>query len=174
VDPTPCHQPSLLEPPVRPPWIRARFKPTSTQCTNLICPLGPRFKRNMSSMDLFIDRRSIDTAPQRQRYSIRLHRVKLRHSNLRSSYDPYVVGQHGALWWRWNSDEDLTHYSNKIESVSLRKCPYYHYITKKVNVRQQTFMRAQLPPTSWRDCLGITAGIDMVWRNYVPVSLCSL
>jgi len=22
--------------------------------------------------------------------------------------------------------------SNKIESVGLRKCPYYHYLTKKV------------------------------------------
>jgi len=30
------------------------------------------------------------------------------------------------------SVEDLLCYSNKIESVGLRKCPYYHYLTKKV------------------------------------------
>jgi len=28
--------------------------------------------------------------------------------------------------------EDLLRYSNKIESVGLRKCPYYHYLTKEV------------------------------------------
>jgi len=26
----------------------------------------------------------------------------------------------------------LSRYSNKIESVGLRKCPYYRYLTKKV------------------------------------------
>jgi len=30
------------------------------------------------------------------------------------------------------SGEDLLRYSNKIESVRLRKYPYYHYLTKKV------------------------------------------
>jgi len=30
------------------------------------------------------------------------------------------------------SGEDLSRYSNKIESVGLRKCQYYHYLTKKV------------------------------------------
>jgi len=28
--------------------------------------------------------------------------------------------------------EDLSHYSNKIETDGLRKCPYYHYLTMKV------------------------------------------
>jgi len=28
------------------------------------------------------------------------------------------------------SGQDLMRYSNKNESVSLRKCPYYHYLTK--------------------------------------------
>jgi len=28
--------------------------------------------------------------------------------------------------------EDLSGYLNKIESVGLRKYPYYHYLTKKV------------------------------------------
>jgi len=30
------------------------------------------------------------------------------------------------------SSEDLSRYSNEIELVGLRKCPYYHYITEKV------------------------------------------
>jgi len=30
------------------------------------------------------------------------------------------------------SGEDLSRYSNKIESVGLRNSPYYHYLTKKV------------------------------------------
>jgi len=29
------------------------------------------------------------------------------------------------------SGEDLSRYSNKTESVGLRKCPVYHYLTKK-------------------------------------------
>jgi len=29
-------------------------------------------------------------------------------------------------------DLDLSHYSNTLESVGLRKCLYYHYLTKKV------------------------------------------
>jgi len=28
--------------------------------------------------------------------------------------------------------EDLSHYSNQIESVGLRKCPYYRYLIEKV------------------------------------------
>jgi len=40
------------------------------------------------------------------------------------------VGQHGVLcevkWWRFSR------YSNKIESVGLRKRPCYHYLTEKV------------------------------------------
>jgi len=58
--------------------------------------------------------------------------------------------------------EDLSCYSSKIESVGLRTCPYYHCRTKKViNISQSL-------PTSWWK----TAGIDMVWRNYITVSLC--
>ena len=30
------------------------------------------------------------------------------------------------------SGEDLSRYSNKVESVVLMKCPYYHHLTKKV------------------------------------------
>jgi len=39
----------------------------------------------------------------------------------------YAVGQHGVL-----SGEDLSRYSNKTESVGLRKYPHYHHPTKKV------------------------------------------
>jgi len=31
------------------------------------------------------------------------------------------------------SGEDLSRYWNKIESAESRKCPYYHYRTKKVS-----------------------------------------
>jgi len=47
------------------------------------------------------------------------------------------------------SGEDLSRFSNKIESVDLRKCPYYHYLTKKVMSQYQTLLRAC--PTSWRE-----------------------
>jgi len=30
------------------------------------------------------------------------------------------------------SCEDLARYSNKTESLGLRKCPYYHYFIEKV------------------------------------------
>jgi len=51
--------------------------------------------------------------------------VNWRHRNLWSQYDLYAVGQHGVLC------EDLSHYSNKIESVGLRKRPYCYYFTKE-------------------------------------------
>jgi len=54
------------------------------------------------------------------------------------------------------SGEDLSRYLNKIKSVGLRKCPYYHYLTKKgitlANISQS------LPPQ--HD--GKTADMDMV------------
>jgi len=46
--------------------------------------------------------------------------------------DRCVVGQHGVLCEVMLSGEDLSRYSNKIESVGLRKCPYYHCLTEKV------------------------------------------
>jgi len=41
-------------------------------------------------------------------------------SQLWSHYDFYVVEKHGVLWWRFES-----RYSNKIESIGLRKRPHY-------------------------------------------------
>jgi len=32
------------------------------------------------------------------------------------------------------SGEDLSRYSNEIESVGLRKCPYYHYLNQESDV----------------------------------------
>jgi len=32
------------------------------------------------------------------------------------------------------SGEDMSRYSNKFESVGLRKCPHYQYLTKKSGV----------------------------------------
>jgi len=32
----------------------------------------------------------------------------------------------------WLNGEDLSRYSNKIQSVGLRKCPYYRYVIEKV------------------------------------------
>jgi len=37
-----------------------------------------------------------------------------------------------ATWSTVKLSGGLWRYSNKIESVVLRKCPYYHYLTKKV------------------------------------------
>jgi len=56
-----------------------------------------------------------------------IHRVKWRHSNLWSHYDHHSMGQHIVLC----GGEDLSLYSNKIESVGSRKCPCNHYLTKK-------------------------------------------
>ena len=60
--------------------------------------------------------------------------MKLGHRILWLHYDFHVLGQHGVLRAKLSGGggEDLSHYSSKIESVGLRKCPYYHYLTKKV------------------------------------------
>ena len=41
--------------------------------------------------------------------------------------DLYVVGQHGVYCVKLS--ENLSRNSNIIESVGLRKCPYYEYLT---------------------------------------------
>jgi len=50
----------------------------------------------------------------------------------------------------------------KIEPVGLRKCPYYHCLTTKV----MTSFSQSLPRI-----MAETAGIDMVRRNYITVTL---
>ena len=54
--------------------------------------------------------------------------------------DVAVICDHIAISMLWGntaycvelSGEDLSRYSNKIESVGLRKCPYYDYLSNKV------------------------------------------
>jgi len=53
------------------------------------------------------------------------------------------------------SGEDLSRYSNKIESFGLRKCPYYHRITRKWHYNNKHF--SELAPhhgweNSWHRC----------------------
>ena len=72
-----------------------------------------------------------------------------------SHYDLYVVRQHGVL--AKLSAEDMSRYSNTIiESVGLRKCPHYHYITQQSDVTKQAFFRAC--STSWQ---------ENSWHRYV-------
>jgi len=82
-----------------------------------------------------------------------VHRVKWHHSNLWS-----------LLWGNMAhcvkfSGEDLSRYSNKIESVGLTECLYYHYLAKKV--MSQCKHLQSLPNITANK----TAGIHMVWRN---------
>jgi len=53
------------------------------------------------------------------------------------------------------SGEDLSRYSNKIESVSLRICPHYHYRTKKVTDDTITNNSQSLPHTMAEKTAGI-------------------
>jgi len=62
--------------------------------------------------------------------------------------------------------EDVVRSSNKIESVELRKCPSYDYLTKKVMHSIKWF--SELAHHHGKK----TAGIDMVWKNYDTVTLC--
>jgi len=78
--------------------------------------------------------------------------------------------------WRGNtaycvklSGEDLSRYSNKIESVGLKKCPHYHYLSKKVMSQQQTFLRAG--PTSWRENSRYRYGTKKLCRCHPMYSL---
>ena len=90
-----------------------------------------------------------------------------------------VNWRHSNLWslcrgaTRCIGCEDLSHYLKKTESVGLRKCLYYHYILLR-NWRHivtiTNISQSLLHIMAWRK----TAGIDMVWRNYVTVILCTL
>ena len=60
------------------------------------------------------------------------------------------------------SSDDLSRYSNKIESVGVRKYPHYHFLTKKWWNKHFT----QLAPHQGRKA----AGLYMAWRNYTAVT----
>jgi len=51
------------------------------------------------------------------------------------------------------SGEDLSRYSNKMESAGLRKCPYYHHLTKKVMSHNKHF--SELAPHHGSKTAGI-------------------
>ena len=67
-------------------------------------------------------------------------------SHLWSQCDCHFVGQHVVLLQL--NGEDLSRYSNKIESVGLRKCPYYPYLIQKVTSTdvRTTNISQSLPP----------------------------
>ena len=96
------------------------------------------------------------------------------------------LGLHYTAYWVKLSGEDLSHYSNKIESLGWRKCLYYavaHLRPWQILAIQVTLLLLLLLLLrKW--CYnnehflklaphrgGKTAGIDMVWRNYI-VTLC--
>ena len=84
-----------------------------------------------------------------------LHQQRLR-TDIRQS-DVTVICSHNTISMLWDntaycvklSGGDVSRYSNKTESVGLRKCQYHHYITKKVMPQEQTFLRTCL--ASWRE-----------------------
>jgi len=60
----------------------------------------------------------------------------------------------------------LSRYSNKIESVGLRHCPYYRYLIEKV-----TSTDVRITNIS-QSLLHKMAKKQLIWRNYVTVTLC--
>jgi len=74
----------------------------------------------------------------------------------------YVVG---ATWCNMSqlSGADLSRYSNEIDSVGLRNGPYYHLEKWSYNYKYVSKLALHHG--------GQTAGIDVVWRNFVTVTL---
>ena len=71
---------------------------------------------------------------------------------------------------RWVKWRDLSCYSNKIESVSFRKCPYDHWHNNKMYLSAITVTKHLsefLPTRRWQK----STGIDME-QNNVTVTLC--
>ena len=73
------------------------------------------------------------------------------------------MGQNGVLcavkWWI------LSRYSSKIESVGVRKCPYWYYLAY-VTITNIISLELAL------HCGGKTAGVDTVRRYSVTFALC--
>ena len=70
--------------------------------------------------------------------------------SLRSRFDRHFVGTTRRKCVELNG-EDLPCYSNKIQSVSLTKCPYDHWLSNNAYLtlsQWQTFLRVL--PTRWR------------------------
>ena len=88
-----------------------------------------------------------------------------------------MTSQQSVIFMLWGntsyyaklSGEDLSRYSNKIESVGLRKCPHYDIISillRKWCHNNKHF--SELAPHHGEK----TADIDTVWRNSIDVTLC--
>jgi len=68
-----------------------------------------------------------------RRYAIAvyaIHRVIWRHISVVAVRSPFCRST--PSYCAQLSGENLSRYSNKIESVGVRRCPYYRYLTKKV------------------------------------------
>jgi len=77
--------------------------------------------------------------------------------------------EYNTTWCVQLNGEDLSRYSNKIELVSLRKCPYDHWLTNEAYLSAITVTNIyQSLPTRWRQK---STGIDME-QNDVTVTLC--
>jgi len=82
----------------------------------------------------------------------------------------------------WLNGEDLSCYSNKIESVSLRKCPHDHWLTNKAYLRTttvtniyQSFTCKMTTKINWyryrTNYVTVILCIQRHWRQYLPNSL---
>jgi len=85
-------------------WPKSEIRPKFSSETNLQLDLEPNF--------CVIDR------------------VKRRHISMVAIRSPFCRSR--PSYCALLSGEDLLRYSNKIESIGLRKCPYKRYLTKKV------------------------------------------
>jgi len=86
--------------------------------------------------------------------------------------DVTVICGHNSIFVFWDSTaycvklSDLWRYSNKIESVGLRNVLIVTILLRKCCHSNKHFAEVFLRRGRK------TAGIDMVWRNYVTVALC--
>jgi len=87
-----------------------------------------------------------------------------------SQSDCHFVGQKAELC------EDLSHYSNKIESVGLRKCPYYRYLIEKVTSTDVRITKiSQSVPTKWQKTADMKklrhCHPTYMWTHVIPFNL---
>jgi len=90
--------------------------------------------------------------------------VKLRHISMVAIRSPFCRSR--PSYCALLSGEDLSRYSNKIESVDLRKFRISTILQRKWCPSKKHFAELDLQRG------GKTADIDMIWRNYVTVTLC--
>jgi len=83
-------------------------------------------------------------------------------------YDHHFCG-YDTIWCVEINGEDLSCYSNKTESVTLRKCPYDHWLTNKAYLSTITVtnISQSYQPTNWQQK---STGTDTE-QNHVSVTL---